>query len=650
MTKAYNTTLEETKKLLNAIKDSDYKEFNYLFQNSKNAQAMLRDKDSKLILLAIVMAETKSYHNGMLITDPKSSWYPDSGRILRDLLADPEIRKNIADNDNAALSAAAKSGNWGVVKMLLEIPSVMNSMGNASDALSQLLQLGLMQGHLSDYEKGIKDELLRKYPKLNALAEKVNKQLAVKRAGHIFGLSGAMDVAGKKMPFEGASQSYTLPILLEKIGNYTASANASAAVKKRFDKINTAFKCALDMDRAQKSFESKYITKEELMKAEQGISAFARYKNGELGHLPVGAPEHGFGITIYKGYLILTNRGANAFIHNKTVYGTVIYKIRDEKNLLNLGQDHSWMQSWQTVFEAAMKVVDIQKPIALFAQTGQKHGTCTYVNELASNEGMLCLLALDEQGKLDDRNIQAYAQEPNNRAAYKDFTKFARDSEAQKLAHDIRLTKGDTFEALDEREFYYDLVKNILLQHPGNTKQGTAKYHAEIERGLVMMRAFPESYQIRFAGDNDLSQKCGPLLTQLNADLPAPVRLESGTIRLSSSKISPWTKASAPLSSPKVTTPSALVPNELKTIPLSFKTLSGDVPPPAAKTTPAAIVPPPKPPRPASMTRPSAATADPRAASVPPPTATTLPQPKVTSENEPNNPYKPTKKRFGKKD
>ncbi len=249
-------------------------------------------------------------------------------------------------------------------------------------------------------------------------------ELEAKRAGHIMGIKGGAAV--KESPYmqtfvaqtETSYNDITAQYVQEKLNLYTPESNKDewAKIRKMFNQTAT---------------EAKIITQN--FKYLPGIAAnqVKQYQANEPVHICSGWSGHHIGVSFYKGYLIVSNRGEGG-VQNE---GTIIYKLKRDIT----AQDLLALQ--RTLNEPGVKQADIQAKlselqgpkIASFPQKPQKYGTCSYVNKIASTEALLCLLSLDKQNNLNDTAIGKYAANNQNRAEYKAFTNANRESEINRI-------------------------------------------------------------------------------------------------------------------------------------------------------------------------------------------------------------------------
>lgn len=247
------------------------------------------------------------------------------------------------------------------------------------------------------------------------------------RAGHIIGITGVIgskkDQYLKTMLYEVESNwsSITIKYLNEKLSLYNPNEYQAewAIIKSVFSETEK------DVEKtANTSRQAITMCDEQL----------DRYNQGKPILICTGWSGHDFSVVFYKGYMIITNRGSGG-THNE---GSIVYKLKnnltatDINEIQMISHSHFTPKNRQEI-QSKLKSL-AQEQVASFPQKPQKKGTCSYVNKLAAVEGMHCLLTLDKEQKLNDSEIRKYAAN-NTRSAYKDFTRFCRQSEVERVLY-----------------------------------------------------------------------------------------------------------------------------------------------------------------------------------------------------------------------
>lgn len=249
--------------------------------------------------------------------------------------------------------------------------------------------------------------------------------LEAKRIGHILGIEGGAKIKPSEMaqtyiaPTEGNYNDITSKYILEKLNQYTPPESQ----KVQWGKIRAMF--------THTEREAQSMLSEPKSLPELAADQVKRYYASEPVFVASGWSGHHIGVTFYKGYMIVSNRGE----HGDGNKGTIIYKLKRDIKPADL------IELQQTIVSPGVSASAIQAKLAelqgaevgSFPQKPQKYGTCSYVNKVAATEGLLCLLTLQGQKQLNDAAIKAYTENNTNRAAYKAFTDANRVSEVNRL-------------------------------------------------------------------------------------------------------------------------------------------------------------------------------------------------------------------------
>lgn len=275
------------------------------------------------------------------------------------------------------------------------------------------------------------------------------------RAEHIMGLDGAMEFKSSKgivtRKGSGNYASTSLGYLNEKLNAYIPTLQSED--RQDWLKIRNAFTKA---QQEAKDGNAVDCVKDNLKRIKAGANKDSR----ELVHLGnsmwFGKDPHSIGITFYGNYMVVCDRG---------MYGgekdcTKIYKI-DPKNITSdqLERLQSTPNDPKVILGTISEIANNKEPIATFPSKLQKFGTCNYSNRLTSVEPMLCLVKLDRQGKLNDDAIKEYSQN-NDRKAYKSFTRYNRDTEANRIINKMKAANGNPELQAMYANLIIEIVKN----------------------------------------------------------------------------------------------------------------------------------------------------------------------------------------------
>jgi hypothetical protein len=275
------------------------------------------------------------------------------------------------------------------------------------------------------------------------------------RAEHIMGLDGTMEFQTNKgvvsRQGSGNYASTSLGYLNEKLNSYIPTLNPED--RKDWVKIRNTFTIA---QQEAKNGNPVDCVKDNLKRIKAGANESSR----ELVHLGnsmwLGDDPHNIGITFYGNYMIVCDRG---------MYGgqkdcTKIYKVDPEKITSDqLAKLQSSPEDPNVILSTINEIADNKSPMATFPSKFQKFGTCNYSNRLTSIEPMLCLVKLDRQGKLNDEAIKEYSQS-KDRKAYKTFTRYNRDTEANRMISKMNAANGNPQLQAMYANLVIEIVKN----------------------------------------------------------------------------------------------------------------------------------------------------------------------------------------------
>lgn len=333
------------------------------------------------------------------------------------------------------------------------------------------------------------------------------------RTGHTLGLSDSditISFNGAKktefIKFEGSFSEISQTYLIEHLQNYLETENPED--KQHFQTIYETFSFVHDQYKNRQT---------------AGKNLFDRYRKGEMTFLASGWSGHSVGITLYKGYLIYTNRGSGG----DQLQGTKIFKLRSpdqiDENIIAKIFNQQQSGDKQDLLDLLTQIVDLNAPLISFPSKGQKRGTCSYANHISSIEAMLALLAANEiNPHFTDKQLTSIAEskiQKRETGSYKQFTRFARNQEIDRL---IERAKSLT-EYPDPMEFYYTLFKIIITQHHGQS-HSALKDQEEIKQARKMLAILSDDFKAR------MQEELPYILPKINPETDRRV-----TLRLSQS-------------------------------------------------------------------------------------------------------------------
>jgi len=316
-----------------------------------------------------------------------------------------------------------------------------------------------------------------------------------RRVGHILGLSGEVTVKLGNMrtqvyEVEGECDTYCLEYVIEKLRSYPGVKNSGV-----WFLIEKTFREALEAIPEGTGCQDPEKLLDNYSKGKPTHVCAGWFQKKEDGH-SVG---HSVGVTLYKGYLIVCNRGKGGDINN----GTCIYQLKEPIDINKIKGVTSAISNSKEVFLENFKQLQAT-PIAMFPQKGQKHGTCAYVNKLSSIEAMHCLFSLmreAEENHLIDFNkaqfieqgLQKYAEKakdknnPDARKAYKDFTRYTRDSEVDRMIEKMNEYQAQGNENM--LRYYIGLSYKVIDEHSGSKTKSNEKSVEEVFRAKKLFDA-----------------------------------------------------------------------------------------------------------------------------------------------------------------
>lgn len=334
----------------------------------------------------------------------------------------------------------------------------------------------------------------------------MSRYQSVVEAGHLHGLgSGYSGMFANKLEIaplqgdekvdvqlEGNLAENTVPFLVTLLDRHIDKQNIDQKVKQDFNFIRHAFQNEVD-----------YLKGDHTKKLNEKIE---NYKRGGLEIISSGWPGHAITIALYKGHLILCNRGQKAS-HYDFVQNVSIFKLKeadklDEDILKILSNRHHYTPN--EVMAAIGTLVDLKNPIAEFPSKNQKHGTCSFVNAKSIIEPILYILNTETKTKsekhdsiaLDLNNIDPKAKEASKKYAreqYKLFTQKMRDMDIM----DRYLNALETKSIL-KKDTEFNILKEIVIRHHGQSQNAPLfssirrdKRIQEIDRMLDILKHLP---------------------------------------------------------------------------------------------------------------------------------------------------------------
>lgn len=388
--------------------------------------------------------------------------------------------------------------------------------------------------------------ILLQTPKKDVKTRKeMQKAAETKRIGHVLGLSGKASVkfeAGTKtteLETEGSQYSRGIDYITEKLRNYHPPGKSLSLWEKIHNMFmfshgeNAKVLLALFSIRIDKLELAKIVQKGQLndMLDNAAVSAIStmsrsqlnRYVDEEPCLIDTGWSGHGISVVLYKGYMIVSNRGEGMDPRG----GTLIYKLspqitqmklQEYLNKLNMGGINLQSSlSKSKILELLQIMSSDKEPLLAFPQKTQEHGTCGYANKKAAIEGLLCLFNLENQGKLTDDNIRKYPVDYPYRVDYKEFTKYTADSEIERILEKVRIAERRNDK--DEIAFLINLAFTVVLEHPGKYTLNAIKAREEIERADKLMQIIKKHRLVLTNENNTLFIKLNDQLNRKKAYL-----------------------------------------------------------------------------------------------------------------------------------
>lgn len=313
-------------------------------------------------------------------------------------------------------------------------------------------------------------------------------------AGHLHGLPSELDIPGiggqeqARVSTSGHRVERSLPFLANLLKGYVENTDLSTKVRGDFNAILKAYQREID-----------YLHDPNPKKIDEMLKA---YRNGEPLAVACEFTGHCFMIGLYKGKLIISNRGPKAsqfdFIHPNLA----IYNLKENAplsvQLIEMLKD-SLHHTPNEIMAAIGTCVDLRSPIAELPASNQKMDNCTEANPKAIMQAFLYLFEEERNpnktllisGKSRDLKESADTPKKYSRREYKESTKGMRNFDILRRI-DVIAKNPDTLAA--ETEF--QILKDIVLKHYGKTKTNLftvqPKRLQEIERLEIILTKLPK--------------------------------------------------------------------------------------------------------------------------------------------------------------
>lgn len=395
--------------------------------------------------------------------------------MVNALLSHAAVRETAHTNDNSILFQALKKENVQIIQKLMNIPDVKKNLH---------LTLPRIYEFLTPQSLAI----VKAYIGLSHLPQSkiIEYAITVSKAGHVLGLSNQHLPPDINFPmnFSGTYDSKAIGWVTEKL-SVLLEVVTNRDFKNRINIILAVFKTSehhrnrMFDDQGREKF--SHTVHKDLLND---------YLLGKMVHLLAGWKRHKFSIILYRGKISVTNRGEYGDLN----FGTKIYDIANPAELTAdwikriLTSDKS-----EVALATLVKVIGLNKPLIALPQHPQKYPNCAYANKIAAMEAILLLLRTQHLGKLSTAGGLSWVYKLYKRVEYKYIVNFFRDQEINKI---ISTIKHNYFNI----DLMYDLVRSIIIQHPGKTNKKTdpSKFDIECSRARELLKALPENYREKF--------------------------------------------------------------------------------------------------------------------------------------------------------
>lgn len=448
--------------------------------NNKVLRAVINQKNNTLAQYLLTLSKVKAAlvepQNKVLIAAVLNNMV----EVVDSLISIPGVKETVHHDKNAAFFQSMLHEDLIIFRKLVILPKVKDNFFQVLPRVCEYVNPTVLAN--------FKNEL-----GLNQFNENdiIKYALEVSRAGHVLGLSNKHLPTDAIFPmnFSGSYSSKSLSWILELLAVFLNGAPQSE-LKTKVNIIFSAFKTC-DHFR-KKMFDSNYNEK---AGQTSHIDLFNRFLLNKMVYLVSGWERHGVSIVLYKidPYTIFigeTNRGE----HGNKNLGSNIFKVTKTQALTA-----DWIrkiqltQTYEEYLSLLKLVIDVSTPVFSLPQKPQKYPTCGYINKVAAIEPMLLLLRANFLGELTKVGGLQKVFNRDKRNDYKHITNTFREQATNRIIYMIEMKFFNV-------ELMYDLIRSIILQHPGKTDciLRPQKFEKECQRARNLLKALPEFYQEKF--------------------------------------------------------------------------------------------------------------------------------------------------------
>lgn len=448
--------------------------------NNKVLITLIQKKNNDLIQYLLALPKVKA-----TLADPKNSVL--MAAVLRNmvevvdfLLAMPEIKNTVHKNRNAVLFEAMRHPDLIIFRKLILLPKVKENFTDIIPKIYEFLNPEILAHAKIDLG-------LAKFSE----SEIIDYAVEVSRAGHVLGLSDSYLPSDTIFPmcFSGTYNRKSLGWILENLRIFLRNTPASE-LKRKMNIVFSVFKSCESF--RERMFDNHY---RERPLHTVHVDLFNLFLQNKMIYLISGWEGHSVGIVLYKinssdVVIAEINRGENG----EKNLGSKIYKATKPRALtadwIRKIQTTNTYEEFSLLFSS---IINVDKPLLSLPQTSQKYPICGYANKIAAIESMLLLLRAKFSGQLFKTDGLQKIFDQYRRTDYKKISSAFRDQEVTRIIGVIRSRKFHT-------SLMYDLVRSIILQHPGRTDRiiRPEKFQVECQRARRLLRALPEWYQSKF--------------------------------------------------------------------------------------------------------------------------------------------------------
>lgn len=440
----------------------------------------IRSKNNELSQYLLTLPKVKkalaSQNNEVFVTAVKKNMIG----VVNELFSLDGVRDKVHENDNKALFESMTHPDLVIFQQLIAIPKVKENFAQIMPKICEFLSLELLA-------KSKEHVGLVKFDE----QEIIDYAIEVSRAGHVLGLSDKYLPSDIKFPmtFSGSYSTKSLNWVLDHLTVYFKKLPHSG-FKKKIGIILSIFK---DCDYFRKEMFDGRFNEKPFHTAHKDL--FNRFLLNKMIYLLSGWDGHAVGIVLYKVnsqniFIGEVNRGE----FGEKNAGTKIYKVTNAYALIA-----EWIRKIQKTktheeyVDLLKLVTNLDKPMFTLPQKSQKYPNCGYANKIAAIEPMLFLLRAKFSGEILQVGGLQKIFDRYKRDDYKKITYAFREQETNRL---VSMIKSNRFCV----KLMYDLVRSIILQHPGRTDRvlRPEKFEAECQRARRLLRALPDFYQNKF--------------------------------------------------------------------------------------------------------------------------------------------------------